>query len=95
MEAIYKACEQPSTKSTQTNMQQDIYYERICLRLLQVFHNLPTKHDTEIKNYINRLLLPGSRSSWLQTLGNQLINRPPYIRYTKKQMLPLVLILFE
>ena len=27
----------------------------------------------------------GSRSSWLQTLGNQLINCSPYIRYTNRK----------
>ena len=51
------------------------------------FHKLQTEHDMEIKlapiNF-SRRVAKGSRSSWLQILGNQLINRSPYIRDTNQ-----------
>ena len=48
-------------------------------------YNSRTEHDTEMKLtqiHFSRRVAEGFRSSWLQTLGNQLIDRSLYIRYT-------------
>ena len=52
------------------------------------FHNSRTKHNTETKLAsidFSRCGAEGCRSSWLQTLGNRLIHRSPYIRYTNRK----------
>ena len=49
------------------------------------FYNSQTKHNTKTKLtsiHFSRQVIEGSRSSWLQTLGNQLINCSPYSKYT-------------
>ena len=58
------------------------------LRLLKSFDNLQTEHDMEM----NLTPIDFSRwgtecftSTWLQTLGNQLIDHSPYIRYTNRK----------
>ena len=47
-------------------------------------YNLQTEHDMEMKLTsidFSHQVAEGSRSSWPQTLGNQLIDGSPYIRY--------------
>ena len=50
-----------------------------------ITYNLQIKHDMEMKltpiNFSHQVA-ESSKSSWLQILGNQLINCSPYIRYT-------------
>ena len=49
------------------------------------FYNPRTEHDFEMKFtsiVFSHRVVEGSRSSWLQTLGNQLIDCSPHIRYT-------------
>ena len=61
------------------------------LRLLEIFlsfYNAQSEHDTDMKVTLidfSCRVTEGSRSSWLQTLGNQLIDRSPYIRYTNRK----------
>ena len=52
------------------------------------FYNLQTEHDMETTLTsidFSRRVAEGSRSSWLQILGNQLIDRSPYISYTNRK----------
>ena len=60
----------------------------LCVRSLETpssFDNLRIGHDMETKftsiDFSHRFAV-GSRSSWLQTLSNQLIDHSPYTRYT-------------
>ena len=49
------------------------------------FHDSQTQHYMEVKRTsidFTRQVTEDYRSSWPQTMGNQLINRSPYIRYT-------------
>ena len=54
-----------------------IYYAHIYLKLLKVFNNSQTEHDMEVRFTsidFSRKGTEGFRSTWLQTLDNQLIN---------------------
>ena len=61
-------------------------------RLLETplsFYNSRTKHDLKMKLTsvdFSRQGAEGSRSSWLQTLSDQLINRSPFIRYMENDI---------
>ena len=58
------------------------------LRLVKGVYNSQTEHSMEMKlTYVDfsRQVAEGCRSSWLQTLGNLLIDRSPYIRYTSRK----------
>ena len=68
-----------------------LYYTHIHLRLIKNLIKSWTEHDkefkltctcTSIKSFWQ--VAEGSRSSWLQTLGNQPINCSPFIRYTNR-----------
>ena len=64
----------------------NVHYTALCTqvqqRLVKSSNNSQTKHSKEMKLTINRLLSPNStRSSWTQTLGNQLIAQSSCIRY--------------
>ena len=53
------------------------------------FYNLQTERDMEARLTsidFSRRGAEGSRSSWLQTLGNQLIDRSPYTGYTNRNV---------
>ena len=73
------------TSQTRTSLSLECSETRIHLKLLQVF----TTHEP---NMISRQKFTsidfscrgaeGSKSSKLQTLGNKLVNGPPYITYT-------------
>ena len=58
---------------------------RVHLTPVKVFTTRKTQNNMEMEltfiDFSHRGA-EGSRSSWLQTLGNQLIDRSPYIRHT-------------
>ena len=68
------------------------YYYSTCthvhLKLIKFFLNSQTEHDMEMKfvsiDFSSRVV-EGSRSSWLQIQGNQLIDCSPYIGYTNRK----------
>ena len=58
-------------------------------------NNSQAEYDTEmnlISTDFPHQVKQGSRSSWLQTLGNQLINCFPYIRYTNSKYYCIILV---
>ena len=67
-------------------LSKESYTTRMCsLETPLSYYNLRTEHNIKTKlTSINfsRRGTEGFRSSWLQVLGNQLIDRSPYIRYT-------------
>ena len=79
----YSAYVIPSTHSCVV-FEAPLYYVPVHLRHIKVFNNLKTKPDMEMKLAsikFFRQVAEGCRSSWLQILGNQLINHSPYTRY--------------
>ena len=59
---------------------------KVCMRSLETrysFYNLQTKHHMgELIIDFSPQVAEVPRSLWVQTLGNQLIDHSPYIRYT-------------
>ena len=66
---------------------EELYYAHIHLRLVQVFIDCKQSMiwGRNISIDFSRQVTEGCGSSWVQILGNQLINHSPYIRYTNRK----------